>query len=182
VLEIAPPGGGMVYTVDADKVDVVTAQQMNRRRYRQAVFCMDEEPCVRGWSDGSLWNGFDQPLVELDELKRFARGYNAYVKQDCDEDSCVMFEVRGSDVIQIDCMDGQCQEWPMTPVRFLAPDGRRVEAYDIGGGLVWGEDEGDPNQPARFWTDFSWEEGPTREDGTVGPPFYNYRDELDDDD
>jgi hypothetical protein len=64
-----PPGGGVQYRIPSSELNRfgVVSEEEKVRIITKSTFSIEglEDQSFEGWSDGSLWNGWEKPLFEL---------------------------------------------------------------------------------------------------------------------
>lgn len=123
-----PNGGGFVGTISTAelskfrKVDPVAAY----RQYEAGQFALDyDEPVFEGWTDGSLWNGWERPVFSLEEGKKIAAYLGPTMLQFDEEQDCFV-ENHPEDPDREPVFYGT--------VMLGLPDGTSVKVYPIGRG------------------------------------------------
>jgi hypothetical protein len=127
-----PRGGGVQYRIPADELGrfEVVSDEEKVRVFEKARFTLEglDDQSFEGWSDGSLWNGFEKPLFELD-------------------DACLVLEALGVDCSHdpsrlllrafIDQGEG-LEEVSWAAEKIEAADGGFVEVFGVGAGAwMW---------------------------------------------
>ncbi len=127
-----PRGGGVQYRIPADelgKFEVVSDEE-KVRVFEKARFTLEglDDTSFVAWSDGSLWNGFEKPLFELDA-------------------ACLVLEALGVDYSRDPCRrllraildQGEgLEEVSWSVERIEVADGGFVEVFGLGAGAwMW---------------------------------------------
>ena len=127
-----PRGGGVQYRIPADelgKFEVVSDEE-RVSVFKKARFTLEglDDMSFEAWSDGSLWNGFEKPLFEL-------------------EDACSVLTALGIDcshnpskaVLSVFMDQGEgLEEVSWSAERIEVADGGFVEVFGVGtGSWMW---------------------------------------------
>ena len=105
---------------------------MAKKTLTEATFNIDGgPPSVRGYTDGSDWNGFEVPLVDRGEAMRIANWFVRHSGHDGDEDMTklhIEMNARGKNRIDLVTENGE------TYADFFQ---RRDGLWNIQGGFTW---------------------------------------------
>jgi hypothetical protein len=126
---VHPLGGGLQGVVLSDELsrfDVV-AEQEKVSLFTQGVFCIDGvEGEFQGWSDGSVWNGWDKPFFSMDVSVQVLKAFGCFWEYDAGKD---VFIVKTDS-----CEDAE----EFAGISLELADGGRVHAYPVGAGSwIW---------------------------------------------
>lgn len=148
----APRGGGFV--VHIPKEDVVEWDAIAPVVYQRGVVGFDGEPYVTAYFDPlEHWNGWLIPMVDRENLAKFLAEQDSCAKESPDAGYAVGKLV--GTVLHI-TQNGDHEEIPMETITF---EGKPVEVWSIGLGLIW-EDCSDVVAQAK-------PEAPTRATGVI---------------
>ena len=82
---------------------------------KKTKFQIEEDPIFEGFTDGSTWNGWDNPYFTLKEAKKVL---NHYQNQECEESR------------------KQWENWPLDKPSMTY---KGIDLYFFGGGYIWSE-------------------------------------------
>ena len=124
-----PLGGGCQLSLTASELshfDVV-AEQEKVSLFTQGVFCIDGvEGEFQGWSDGSVWNGWDKPFFSKDVSVQVLKAFGCFWEYDAGKD---VFIVKTDS-----CEDAE----EFAGISLELADGGRVHTYPVGAGSwIW---------------------------------------------
>lgn len=136
-----PRGGGFVVHIPKDEVEEWDA--IVPVEFKRAVVGFDGEPFVTAYYDPlDRWNGWLLPKVDRENLDKFL-AEEANCNKEAPDDCYIIGKLVGT-VLHI-TQNGEHEEIPMETIEF---EGKPVEVWSIGLGLIW-EDCSDVVTPTK---------------------------------
>jgi hypothetical protein len=127
-----PAGGGMQVSIPKeDVIDWDAKFPENKWRYVWVGF--DGDAVCKAYLGPKRWNGFEIPFVDRENLLRFIAYQDAYSKEAFD---VTTGRINASGHFEVSDDNGGYVLVPSTKIQF---EGKEVEVWDIGFGLVWDE-------------------------------------------
>jgi hypothetical protein len=125
-----PLGGGPQIRIPSDELArfAVATELEKTPLFHRATFAIEgADETFRGWSDGTLWNGWERPKFEYAESVRVVATVGRGGRYYADDDSFVT------------CLaDGEEEIWPAETITL--PDGGTIKVYPVGAGSwIWEE-------------------------------------------
>ena len=141
-VEISSVGGGMVKSGPIEKFTehykLVTQEMKDAKQPELAFFGFDDPPYVLGFTYGYRWNGWGEPLLEEESLRKFwaattGMGDHEYFRFD-DEGVLLHFEYPDG--------DPENESYVIEP-HIIEYEGKEYRTYNVGCGMCWNQTDVD---------------------------------------